>query len=960
MSAGPGFRRLPSEIEITPPPPNRPVPSPNAFAIAAAREKAEREIQSRRNVESNNPYLPLMAPPDNILQGEQATGHGLRPSTGTRSLGHEPGLTRSSPAKSDIRPYTEGDRHASTARSRHSNHTEPGSTRGYKLSHGRTARAKPDLRTARAHLEAKSEKKHFEMLHQPWDESGRGDYDMQITRIDRTREKPIKKSNSLKSPIKKMFGNLGLPSFLSSNNDAAGPSTPPPPMPLKAAKLLGTDSQQGRGYTYRPWNHTLRSTTSKSLPSKIQDPQSRVRHPRPRSPPRTALRTSFHKKSSSRDKVTMTKKRPVKKPLWATETPHVPPTPPAKDTPPDVPENMLGWTQSKRVMKDRAKEEYRNRARNGDPIPKMPNFYTTAPLIPEGGGESPTKFVPYTAEDYAKLIEAPDIMSARGEMGYATNNPFENSDNEQEPENEQDEDDMHPALRQEKGKGKVIEQVSPTQQNVAQRYWAQHNFADSPLKPRFFTPTGLSIKGFEEDRPSRNADPRRLLFTVPAPKPNQSTSSVQTSSSKELVEMMFKGDSSEINMAPGAMDENKTAGGQKTSPQKMQGVSYTSDTASIAPSRNEQASKNVRSSNGSQFLQPDPSSSRLTAILDAVSPSKAGYSHNNSDAYASCPSAVPSPLHHQAPHLGLVAAAMQSGQPLPVDSNDLSNIYTHFFMCNEHIDVVGRTLFDAVINQSATQYTLITTRHNDMVAKQEAGFKEVQSNMTSTDKRIDDVLEKQKAIEAKMDKVIGLLKSDVAEPLSAQNRKNTEMQKRIEDLRKEMVALRTSLPSAQAYVPQGLMGPPMPLPNHRSQPSLAYSYDPVADSPAEGHRMPPAGIFEMTNHAYPRFGQGYTSGNNGGTGTGNGTGNSNATGNSNNNGINNGSTNSNDNNFGNGHAWRNQNAGSENKDRYASSNPYHSNNGAGHFSGGNGSFYGGMPSYYSGSNGHDFSNGGTK
>jgi hypothetical protein len=88
----------------------------------------------------------------------------------------------------------------------------------------------------------------------------------------------------------------------------------------------------------------------------------------------------------------------------------IPPTPPKKDTPKELKANQSTGEETE----GRTHKQGENRE-NVD----TPDFTTSESSIPSGGGESPNKYWPPTAEDYAKLIEQPYIASAQAVMSDA-------------------------------------------------------------------------------------------------------------------------------------------------------------------------------------------------------------------------------------------------------------------------------------------------------------------------------------------------------------------------------------------------------------------------------------------------------------------------------------------------------------------------------------------------------------
>ena len=189
-------------------------------------------------------------------------------------------------------------------------------------------------------------------------------------------------------------------------------------MPNKAAQILGTASRQARIIPVRPIKparpvestptRTSRSDTVKSLPAKVVDPDSYAHR---------------HHSGSSRRQSTSGRGSPgrggLKKQSYNTENTRpvpdvnessdsvVPPSPPAKDTPPPAerqPSPLRRAAPTRGDLRDSYSDFNDNISRIQ--FPKFDLSPVRSSYIPSGhGGSSPTKSRPYTAEDYTELIE---------------------------------------------------------------------------------------------------------------------------------------------------------------------------------------------------------------------------------------------------------------------------------------------------------------------------------------------------------------------------------------------------------------------------------------------------------------------------------------------------------------------------------------------------------------------------
>jgi hypothetical protein len=291
-----------------------------------------------------------------------------------------------------------------------------------------------------------------------------------------------KKPEVLKSPKKKIFG-MSLPSFGKSTTTLQAPL--PPPMPSKAAEVLGTKARPpvspttGRRSHPRPWRpvpRPPRSDTSKSLPTALYEPPSHHRRPNQHGSLQSRNRTPVRRTHSR-------KTTPQASPKKNRETTNEavspgqgpPPTPPKKDTPPDSKDKASSGNEQGLAEPTELKV-------------KVPNFLTSAKPVASDGGKSPTKFCPFSAEDYAKLVEPQPIASARADMDNAAV--------------ELDGDSRYALFKGD----------NTQQQEKYPQWWREEcekRFKDSngelpPLEPRFYSPSVYQASLFDGTRPSQN------------------------------------------------------------------------------------------------------------------------------------------------------------------------------------------------------------------------------------------------------------------------------------------------------------------------------------------------------------------------------------------------------------------------------------------------------------------------
>lgn len=236
-------------------------------------------------------------------------------------------------------------------------------------------------------------------------------------------------------------------------------------------------------------------------------------------------------------------------------------------------------------------------------------------------------------------------------------------------------------------------------------------------------------------------------------------------------------------------------------------------------------------------LQPDKSSSRLTEMLGSVSPHM---NKLNGDFQPNCPSAVPSPLHkipgsfvQPQPFPGSPASFNPWGQPhIPKSIED------HFFMTNEHLDVVGKTTWDLLEISKQQHSTALHSRHEQLLALFEKHVEAIKSQIDTVNEKADRTADKHNNIHNDIDKILSVIKQDVVGALTTQDKKVAEMEINMKELQKTVQALQQSLEQGlsepksadQQLSATGAFPTPnsalsnITLPANRSQPSLAGYY----------------------------------------------------------------------------------------------------------------------------------------
>jgi hypothetical protein len=263
---------------------------------------------------------------------------------------------------------------------------------------------------------------------------------------------------------------------------------------------------------------------------------------------------------------------------------------------------------------------------------------------------------------------------------------------------------------------------------------------------------------------------------------------------------------------------------------------------------NEQQDRAPRENGVGGHLQPDQSSSRLTDMLHGVSPLR-GDSHG--DFRANCPSAVPSPLHKvPGAHVAtqpIVPLVGSIGPPrLPFSPKSIDD---HFYMTNEHLDVMGKAGWDHTETVRKELLATASHRHAKLLAAIETHVQGIKMQIDSVNEKADRATEQSHNIHTKLEELFDFIKGDVMGALATQDKKMLSLDSDVNELQKTVLAMQKVLeekPSEpKQYQQHNSATPtPAPLPVHRSQTSLAGYYGNMTETGREG---PPA-MQQMPDH----------------------------------------------------------------------------------------------------------------
>ncbi|KAK7189679.1 hypothetical protein DPSP01_005743 [Paraphaeosphaeria sporulosa] len=846
-------KKRPPPIEIPPPYPPRPiVPGPNAFAIAErAKEEQRRRAEGGQQVSTSRPSTadPLgssqwgasaaVVPSNLAVPPSKSTATKLSSKEAYSNLVDQ---VRKSPRKSGNSQHSTSvtSRHGSTARSRHSQRSYHSLTSTQNQLEGLREAA-----TSRAEIEAQKERKLFRLMglvpDTPTDGSAPlpGNY-VNINDLRQDRGSQLSKSSDqeivTRSPKKKIFG-VSIP--FSSKPLPRESKTPAPPMPLKAARLMGATPPPAKTRKFSPLAKMSggvavpRSDTSKSLPSKVFNQPGTYGHSRRYSPVQMSPRGRTSRKSSP-------PKSPTKAPLTAHEqtlealtgfpntTQELPPIPPRKDSlPPNLRHRFpdlerkiaaLKTTNANRTVSQLLQPPTPETGPDDFEDSGMKLMVPSVPPvnpIPSRGGESPSKYCPRGGKP--EFVEGEPLFSAHGVVEYTI-------DEEDEPTY------SAPLTSSDKSNGplstlRAEHRSAPTTPITATSAWLQRGAQQvnaaarqkpSPeleyLLPTVYSPPKTAVRKKEkeiEQEVLQSADPTR--------------SNSPTSSSLSIP-IVFKGDVGEIDpQSATARSISKGAAEQPVLGPKNDNVSA----RIMEELRNRPPTDGPGKAPSHGILQPEQSSSKLTDMLSGVSPSRVDFNNYDSS------SAVPSPLHRTPPCAVGSQQMRISGQvppvlphtPIPPPPKAGVPIHDHFYMTNEHIDVVAMSIYDWVQSCNNHAIKAASSKHEQLKTTVDQRFDDIRSQINSVGEKADHNGNQSHNLSIQLDKLRDFIKSEVVELLAAQTARLNAMDHGIKELQKSVQDLQTQGQSQATTAVYPSPSEPSALVNSRSQPSLPPFYD---------------------------------------------------------------------------------------------------------------------------------------
>ncbi|KAF3033996.1 hypothetical protein E8E12_005855 [Didymella heteroderae] len=719
-------------------------------------------------------------------------------------------------------------RHTSTARSRQSERSQRSAT----AAQARLEALDEDGTTLRSQIESRMEKQLFKMTGQipPTPTTGALDPDRVFVRTEDLRaqcraasgEKHAESDDATKSPKKRLFG-VSLPTFTRASVRSATPA-----MPIKAAQVLGahaTLAHKPRRIQPRP----IKSAQIMKSPTKM----SRSGTVGKASPPKVYGRdySKTHHSAPSRGNFTSGRRSPGKE----NTSPHErttanlsfesmpPPTPPAKDTPPDFrlpagPSSPLRRAPSH----DDLRESYGVVPDRGTQVQLPFPMFALSPSPPKTaiqgtGGESPSKFRPYTAAEYTKLIgdEALGWRFADDKVGSEVKEGNFSA----------------PLVKDSHG----LLQLPLSSYSDDDHYNERLSRRLSPLPPRFYSPSNRSVQLFKDgESSSRNTDTTRMLFAQS--KPEHSRVHLRKDSNNGSIEMVYQGSMEAV--------ETETSEAQATNSRDAQTQEEQTQTVQQQRDDNELAAKFKQelrigekpipaANEGRSHLQPDISSSKLTDMLNGASPR----TESNGDFRTFCPSAVPSPLHKlHGPHVPMQPVPMLRGGngtpiagPFVPPRTPHKSIEDHFFMTNEHLDVVGKTTYDALELFTERQISAATAKHDQLTVIIDKHIEGLQAQIGLVNDNADDTSHQTHNVSLKLDQLEKLLKDEVIGYMEEQTKKTADVESSLKDMQKTMAHMQQMMEKLSETKVFSHDPADSTLPTHHSQPALNNYYDTSRD-----------------------------------------------------------------------------------------------------------------------------------
>jgi len=273
--------------------------------------------------------------------------------------------------------------------------------------------------------------------------------------------------------------------------------------------------------------------------------------------------------------------------------------------------------------------------------------------------------------------------------------------------------------------------------------------------------------------------------------------------------------------------------------QQRDGVDHT---ASVEPEQcmEEQHKPPPSTNNSIGYLGADTSLSKLTDMLNSATPR----TESQGNLCVAYPSVVPSPLHKQhGPYVPIPPAPMLCGGPGPGPAGSWPSprtnktIEDHFFMTNEHLDVVGKTTYDALDMYTKQQISAANASHEQLVVVLDDHIKGLKAQLSSVNEKAESNSSQTHNVSLKLDQLESFLKDEVLTAMTGQAKKTAEMQSSLEEVQSTVTQMqrvmeKLSTTESGPYPPasSALSGSggstfmTQSTPNHHSQHALTSFY----------------------------------------------------------------------------------------------------------------------------------------
>jgi hypothetical protein len=318
-----------------------------------------------------------------------------------------------------------------------------------------------------------------------------------------------------------------------------------------------------------------------------------------------------------------------------------------------------------------------------------------------------------------------------------------------------------------------------------------------------------------------------MLFTPPKP----SLLQIREDSNNASIEMVFQGSVNDIE-SDSSTTQTTNSGTQHTQPLQQRNEADLATRVMQELHIGEKHQSSPVKNGPSGHLQPDVSSSKLTDMLNSASP----HADFNGDFRNHCPSAVPSPLNKfPGPHAPMRPLLRGGGDmivPPWTSPRTPKTIDDHFYMTNEHLDVVGKTTYDALDMFSKQQISATNAKHEQVMAAVGKHVEDLKAQISSVSEKADHSSNQTHNIGLKLEQIETFSTDKVFTAIAEQAKKTTEMEVNLREIQKAVVHLQQTvdkLSSAQQPLATPLPTPsvsqsPYPAATHHPQPSVVGYY----------------------------------------------------------------------------------------------------------------------------------------